>query len=119
MEMESTGDLLSIVNDINEMKVAVEEEVNLELVDEHLAEKEKEINDRYDKFDNNSPEGWKDEEAKLSNDSVSVVSIVNRKATTGMDENFVENPEESNDSEQEVSIVIRKATAEMDEMSGK
>ena len=60
--MESTGDLISIVNEINDKEVLVEEEVDLKLVDEHLAEKEKEINDRYEKFDQAGPEGWIDGE---------------------------------------------------------
>ena len=61
MEMESTGDLISIVNEINDKEVVVEEEVDLKLVDEHLAEKEKEINDRYEQFDQFGPEGWREE----------------------------------------------------------
>ena len=65
MEMESTGDLVSIVNDINEKKVVVEEEIDLDLVDEHMKEKELEIDERYNNFDNyehNIPDGWKEGE---------------------------------------------------------
>ena len=58
MEMESTGDLVSIVNDISEKKVVVEEEVDLELVDEHMMEKERQINERYNNFDQNIPNRW-------------------------------------------------------------
>ena len=73
MEMESTGDLVSIVNvDINEKKVVVEEEVDLELVDEHMKEKELEIDERYnnfDKYDHDIPDGWKEEERLRSEDN--------------------------------------------------
>ena len=66
LEMESTGDLVSIVNDINEKEIPIQEEVDLELVDEHLKEKDREIDERYDNFDQHMPEDWTEGKSTLS-----------------------------------------------------
>ena len=58
------------------------------------------------------------ESTEMSKDSASVVSMVTRKVTAGMNESSVESPDKSNKSEQEVSMVMRKATAQMDESAG-
>ena len=64
--MESTGDLVSMVNDINEKEIPIQEEVDLELVDEHLKEKDREIDERYDNFDQHMPEDWTEGKSILS-----------------------------------------------------
>ena len=58
------------------------------------------------------------ESTEMSKDFASVVSMVTRKVTAGMNESYVERPDKSNKSEQEVSMVMRKATAQMDESAG-
>ena len=50
MEMESTGDMLSIVNEINEQGLELED-VDLEKVDKEIADQEKAVDERYNTFD--------------------------------------------------------------------
>ena len=50
MEVESTGDMVSIVNDINEQNIELED-VDLEMVDRELENQEKAADDRYNNFD--------------------------------------------------------------------
>ena len=57
MEMTSTGDFLSLVDGINMMTIPIED-INLEEVDYHLEQQEKEAQERYDRFDDeNHPDG--------------------------------------------------------------
>ena len=58
MELESTGDMLAKINEINEKGVLIED-IDLESVDEELDEAERARKERYNNFDNNLPEGWK------------------------------------------------------------
>jgi hypothetical protein len=58
LELESTGDMLAKINEINEKGVLIED-IDLESVDEELDEAERARKERYNNFDNNLPEGWK------------------------------------------------------------
>ena len=67
LEVNSTGDFISIIDDINTRDIPIEE-INLEEIVKHLEDQEKEAQKRYDEFDSNMgelgadkslPEGWK------------------------------------------------------------
>ena len=70
MEVQSTGDLVSKVNQINDMELGLNDEVDLEHVDRELENQEKEAEERYNNFDDEQtfrkgepdatiPNGWK------------------------------------------------------------
>ena len=59
MEKESTGDVLALVEEINEENIQLEE-IDLASVDRELEEQEKAAEERYNNFD--IPEGWKADE---------------------------------------------------------
>ena len=68
MEVQSTGDLVSKVNTVNDMELGLDE-VDLAEVDRELERQEKEANEKYENFDSEVtlskeqdptvPEGWK------------------------------------------------------------
>ena len=61
MEMTSTGAFIALVDGINKKNILIED-INLEEVDDHLDNQEKEAQERYDRIDDEIlPEGWKQE----------------------------------------------------------
>ena len=84
------------MNYINERELPIQEEVDLDLVDEHLREKVREIYERYDNFDQHMPEGWtegmsipdglKTDKKRISNSSKQGISMVTRKISAETDE---------------------------------
>ena len=50
MEMESTGDMVSIVNEINDQEHELED-IDLEMVDKEIADQEEAADDKYNNFD--------------------------------------------------------------------
>ena len=72
MEKESTGDVLAMIDEINEEEIEIED-VDLEKVDKYLEDREKAADERYKNFDDEQlrqgkqdlPEGWKPETSKV------------------------------------------------------
>ena len=64
MEVTSTGDFISRVEEVNTQGMELED-IDLDLVDEHLNKQEREAQERYDNFDivvndENLQTGWKE-----------------------------------------------------------
>ena len=59
MEVTSTGDFISRVDTINKTDIPIEE-IDLEEIDEHLEKQANEAQERYDNFDSDQLDGWKE-----------------------------------------------------------